>query len=116
MFFGPYPILFATHVPVIPNLVGDFGLPAYPYVFAAICFVCVLAYLALRGGGIIAKFIAVTITMGLFWSFQSLMLGSAGMLLPIGWLVLLVGFDALLRNVRVYDKPIVSLRQESSTE
>lgn len=116
MFFGPYPILFATHVPVIPNLVGDFGLPAFPYVFALICFVCVLAYLVLRSGGIVAKFIAVTITMGLFWSFQSLMLGSAGMLLPIGWLVLLVGFDALLRNVRVYARPMVSLRRESSTE
>jgi len=116
MFFGPYPILFATHVPVIPNLVGDFGLPAYPYVFAAICFACVLAYLVLRGGGIVAKFIAVTITMGLFWSFQSLMLGSAGMLLPIGWLVVLVGFDALLRNAHVYERPMIALREESSTE
>ena len=54
--------------------------------------------------------------MGLFWSFQSLMLGSAGMLLPIGWLVVLVGFDALLRNARVYERPMVCLRQESSTE
>jgi len=112
MFFSPYPILFATHVPVIPNLVADFGLSAFPYIFATICFVCVLAYLLLRNGGIVARFVAVTVTMGLFWSFQSLMLGSAGMLLPIGWLIVLVGFDTLLLNAQVLSRPLISLRKQ----
>jgi hypothetical protein len=112
MFFSPYPILFATHVPVIPNLVADFGLSSFPYIFATICFVCVLAYLLLRNGGIVARFVAVTVTMGLFWSFQSLMLGSAGMLLPIGWLIVLVGFDTLLLNAQVLSRPLISLRKQ----
>lgn len=111
MFFGPYPILFATHVPVIPNLVADFGLRAFPYVFATICFVTVLGYLLLSERGLVARFIAVTIGIGLFWSCQSLMLGDAGMVLPIVWLFLMLRLDGLLRGVRVHTRPWLAMRQ-----
>jgi hypothetical protein len=109
MFFGPYPILFATHVPVIPNLVADFGMPAFPYVFSLICFAAILAYLLLWRRGIVGRFTAVTIALVFFWTFQSLMLGSAGMLLPIGWLLALVAVDAALRRVGVHARPWIDL-------
>lgn len=111
MFFGAYPILFATHVPIVPNLVGDFGLDAFPYVFASLCFVTVLVYLLSWQRGLVGRFIAVTIAMGWLWSFQSLMLGDAGMILPVVWLFMMVTVDNLLRGVRVYSRPWLQLRQ-----